>query len=161
MTKRALFGQFFKIDNLNRLTPQILGVVKKEMGLFSGKTWKEGNKDWVKVDVKHMFNEIFGKVVASILFNDDNVYIDGAPLSSAISNYVNLSLRANFNIGNLLTYNFLQHMGIGGIYKRVDDLYKKIDEICYEKYNKRVAQGPKGGVNLLDLMIEQNKNAGF
>jgi hypothetical protein len=89
------------------MTPQILDVVSKEMELFKRKHWSSEEQDYKKIDVKEMLNHIFSKVVSSILFNDENIFIDGVPLPTAISNYVNLSLRANFNLGNLLTYDLL------------------------------------------------------
>jgi hypothetical protein len=106
---------------------------------------------------------VFSKVVSSILFDDTElIFIGDTPLPAAISNYVNLSLRANFNVLNLATYDLFQQYNLTKLDKDIEVLYNNITNICYDQYLKRLKTGPsqKGGVNMLDLIIKQSTEQG-
>ena len=152
MSKRALFGKFFTIENLNFMTPQILKVVEKDMQDILAKNWN-GTNEWKKLDVGQILLDIFAQVVTSILFNDDMVYVDGVTLPMAINNYINGGAANVFNLWNILSFDMFNYLGIGKRFKENRDLYKRISDVCYEKYMKRYNEGLKGGTNMLDLMI--------
>jgi cytochrome P450 len=159
MVARGAFGQFFKIENLNKLTPDIVKVVESHFKNIRDSQFLGEDKDWKKLDIGEMFCDVFSKVVQQILFDEQLAKIEGKhDLPTAIADYVNLSSRAGFSISNLLSFELMNKFGLGKLCSTIDAMYAQITDTCWEQYNLRLKSGPKSGVNMLDLLISQQKS---
>ena len=157
MHDRALFGQFFKIENLNKLMPQIIQTVTSRMKETSESKFDSKSRDWKMLDVHQLFRDIFSDVVESILFGEKATLSgEEVPLPDLIAVYVNRSATSAFSIGNLLSWELMQKFGLGKYCKETDAIYDQIQERCWWIYQQRLKSGPKKHVNMLDLLIEQN-----
>lgn len=118
MNDRALYGQFFKIDNLNKLTPQVVECVAQSM-----ERTRKTLEGWTSVDVNLLLRDIFSDVVESILFGEKISQPGQTPLPDLIAQYVNRSGDSAFNVGNLLSWELIQKFGLGKFCKETDRIY--------------------------------------
>lgn len=160
MNDRALYGQFFKIDNLNKMAPQIIQTVSRKMGETRQSLLTSKKIEWTSVDVNLMLRNIFSDVVESILFGEKTSQPDQTPLPDLIAVYVNRSAHSAFSLGNLLSWELVQKFGLGKYCGETEGIYREIEERSWQIYQKRLQTGPKKDVNMLDLMIEQSKISG-
>jgi hypothetical protein len=115
------------------LTPDIVKVVECHLINFKDSNFKKNESSWKKIDSKELLNDVFAKVVQQILFDEQLVKIEGEiDLPRAIGDYVNLSMRAGFSIGNLLSFELTNKFGIGPLCSSIDKLYAKLKDICWD-----------------------------
>lgn len=127
--------------------------------------WEDPNhprdrEQWVKIDWKKVTSNIFSELVTLILFDDDQVQVLGHSLPEIIEEYIGCALGVAFTPINVLTFGILHRLKLLPETKRLNKIYKAIEECCMSQYKKRLENGPKnGGVNMLDLMIKQNQSS--
>jgi cytochrome P450 len=160
MDDRALFGQFFKIENLNKITPQIIESVNKNFAEVVQKLKNETREEWSKINVNKLLRDTFSDMVESILFGEKTSLKGEEPLPDLIATYVNRSANSAFSFGNLLSFEMLQIFGLGSYCRETERIYTEIEERAWKIYEKRLKTGPKGSLNMLDLMIENSEQTG-
>ena len=155
LESRAIYSEFFNYENLKKM---ILLINKEILIALSDFTQNNLAKDkYTKVHLKTFLQEIFGNIVNSILFGEEEKnLINGESLPIVIQNYVKEVFSIIVSPINLLSLDYLHDEQILPKSRRMAQKRRELEEACWQLYTKRQQQGPKAVPNLLDLLVQRN-----
>ena len=158
---RAIFANFFKEENLAKITPGIEKFVIKKIEKIKGDLFPSGrnNNEFKKVELQAYIKPLFGELVNYIMFGNKSCpLIDGKKMPEALQKLTEDEI---FHISlhplNLLLFNLPSQYKLLPKSKEQAIKHKKILDACNTMYKQRTRQRPEDrGCNMIDLMIEHN-----
>ena len=154
---RATYSDFFSLDNLEKMTT-VLGKKVKNIMLDFGKHHIPEGKEYVKLDIHHMAETVFSEIVNSILFaQDEPQQFGGKPLAKAIQSYLVRMFEINKRVENILSLDFLHEYKLHPKTRSGMKYGQDLEDLCWSLYQKRLQEGPKSDPNLLDMLVQKNK----
>lgn len=159
MKKRAIFNNFFQIQNLKNLTKNLRGLIEEHFLKLKNDLWKDGTNEFKTYDLRKMFPPLFEDVVNKLLFgNSEFPLIDGKTMPTysqqLLEEFSDDIMRSPLNF---VTFNALHNFKIfpktRELDKRVDIMKKNILE-SVEK--RRKLSKSERGINILDVMLNHN-----
>lgn len=154
---RAIYSKFFIYQNLVMLSVEIRKAITKKLDQFKSNI--AGKKSWTKIDVKVFYYDIMGEIVNTILFGEEKQhFIDGEPLHKACEKYISGTFSIITNPLNSLGLDLPHKFSLLQQTKDTKKLYLKIEEELWELYQSRKKSGPVGVPNLVDLLLEHDKD---
>jgi len=162
MEKRGLFADFFHQENIKQMSPTIFGIIHKHIVGIKGKYWSEGDDltQPKSVPMRKVLDNIFAEIVDRMIMGEDKecFFIEGQPLSVVVVDWMNRLLASNRSLSSIFTYSRGTAMGLNKLGRESNALYKKIEQACDEAYKKRLREGPRKTLNMMDLLVNANKD---
>ena len=156
---RAIYSRFFHSENMRKITLKTGEIVNRRVEQLRKAHQDQLEKgEWVKLDLKKFIFEVFGDIVNSALFGEEepNLILE-EDLPMAIQKYIAELFGINTNVASMLSLDYLHELKILPQTRACLAKYQIIEDKVWEIYNKRLQTGPKPQPNLLDLLIERNK----
>jgi cytochrome P450 len=154
---RATYSDFFNLDNLEAITTILSSKVQNKMIEFGRKYIQEG-QEYQKLTIQQMAVNIFCEVVNSILFaQDEPQQFNGVPLSKAIQEHIVEAFGINKKFENILSLDILHEFKLHPHTRQTMKTGNSLEDLCWNLYQKRLAEGPKKNPNLLDMLVRLNK----
>ena len=159
---RAMYNKYFSYQNMRKLVWSIYQISDRKfkqlslnLELESNKNSKEGQR----INLKQILNELFADLISKILFGDESKtkLEDGTDLIIAIEDYIHDLFKLLTDPVNLMSLEFLHDYGLMPKTRINEKRYEKIEKACFKMYNQRLEKGPKDFPNILDILVDRNK----
>lgn len=163
MKKRAIFNNFFKHENLEKITGNIVEIVRRNYKNLEGEIWKEkgdeNKREFRRYDLRNFYPKVMSDIVNSLLFGDTNFpFINKKSLPETnqeiMDDFAKNILQSLFNA---LTSSIFHNKDIlpasRALKKRVEKVEKEILKTI--KLREKVER-EKRGLNILDVMLNFN-----
>ena len=173
---RGLFVDFFRMENINKIVPDIAEVFEKKFDKFIEDNWgKEGERDpksikeWKTLDLEHTISEAFDEMVNVVFFGETDKdaipTIDGKMYSVFIQELSLKGIAAMKKPFNILTKHFFYFNKLNKDGREIQKMILKTQEEMGKFYKKRLSSSQKRGLgtNLMDILIKKDQemiNAG-
>ena len=158
---RAIFANFFKEENLVKITPGIEQFVIKKVEEIKKDLFPSGrlNREFKKVELQQHFKPLFSDLVNYIMFGNKGCpLIDGKNLPQAVQELTQDEVaHIELHPLNLLLFRIPSKYKLLPKCKEQALKLNKIHEACQKMYKERTSKRPEErGCNMIDLMIEHN-----
>lgn len=163
LQSRTHFAEFFSYDNMLKMMIPVVKIFYRRFNAIRDTINPDNSSKWLEVEITSVLQKGFDDVINEIVFGDASLSntptIEGYNFSTFVEKFVH-------NL-NSVAKNPLSWMTLGLSHKlrllkysrdaaRMKDLiFSKILDI----YRKRLQDGPKEAINLIDLMIAANQKA--
>jgi len=152
---RSAYGKLFNYDNLKKMLVPINKIIVERLKNFSES--KLSKTEYTQVNIKDLMNGVLCEIVNSILFGEDEHHtFEGKDLPAAIEDMVQEFFQVSTNPINSLTFDYLHEWKIFPQSRSLLEKGKRLEDKCWEIYQKRLLEGPKSVPNVLDVLIEKN-----
>lgn len=164
LNQRRVFSELFKIENISANIPTIIEVARKHFKKVKDEMQKSGGN--AKIDFKEMDIKILKDIADRVLFgcNDEIPYVNDGK-KTHITDFVFETLKllttmkAILNPLNLLLFGYPNQWNLLSGSKQAAKNAVLVGEAIKKYHDERVNDpNYKLGVNILDLMIKNNKS---
>ena len=152
---RSAYGKLFNYDNLKKMLVPINKIIVERLKNFSES--KLSKTEYTQVNIKDLMNEVICDIINSILFGEDEHHtFEGKDLPAAIEDMVHEFFHISSDPINALAFDYLHNFLLFPRSRRLLEKGKRLEDKCWEIYQKRLREGPKCFSNVLDVLIEKN-----
>ena len=162
LKRRATFSKFFSQENLKRMIPQIHKIIYMHISAIKQNLWKEGEdqRQFKKLNMHKILEPMFTKIVEIFLLGGtgEKLEIDGYNLTEYLMLTKASLNKARFSLLNFITGGYLAHQSWFPRNWEGLKMKKKVQNLALSIYNNRLKKGPAKGLNIIDLIIKENKD---
>ena len=160
LTQRGIMMKLFLVDNLRKISPALIQVVKRQMNDINRKVL-ENTKDgeFVELSLDQNFKQITTDTIAYTLFGGEAPKFEGLPINVQLHKVTTGSfLHSMTNFWHKVTGGLSSKLGLSSQFNEI----QRIHEGCLEELDKVVnhrthSKDYQLGLNLVDIIIEYNK----
>ena len=173
MKMRGLFVDFFRMENINRILPDIIAIFEQQFNKFIEENWgKEGERsteEWKIFDLQPVIAQAFDQMVNVVFFGEtdrDSIpTIDGKIYSVYVQEFFHKGISAMRKPFNVLTKHFFYLNKLNKDGREIQKMMLKTQEEVGKFYKIRLSSSQKKGLgtNLMDILIKKDQemiNAG-
>lgn len=159
LNRRGIFSDFFKSDNLEKVTPLIQKIILEKLKEFKKEEFKSGTELHI-VNLRPLLTSIFSDIVNEVIFGSfDSPLIDGKKIPAIFLETTNLAMSVYRDPLNMLTFGLLPILGLDKRARRSKYLLNKIAEEVKKTVKKRLeTENREYGLDMIDLMLKHNAN---
>jgi len=160
--KRAIFAEFFRIDNLSTVIPDISRVMQSRLTVILQRIDAHPDRQ-ITIDLSKEITAAVEEIGEQALLagNCRNTTVDGKSICQGLLEAVHNinSRRAALHPINVLTYGWAGKLGLIPSLNKGLSLYRKCERAVSEAYNSRSAL-PTDSLNtsIIDLMVKHNRS---
>ena len=164
---RGLFVDFFRMENINKILPEIEEIFVKTLENFTRENWgKRGprdSKEWKTIDLKPTLIKAFDEMVNVVFFGETDrgsiPTIDGKMYSVYVQEFLHKGIAAMKKPFNILTKHFFYLNKLNGDGREFEAMRLKMENEMARFYNKRLRSSQKKGLgtNLMDILIKRDQ----
>jgi cytochrome P450 len=159
--RRGLFKQFFRQENMEKISPKIQEIALRHIRALKTDYWKPGDdlSEWREVNFGKMQQALMADIVDLILLEVDKpLYFKGKRLSIAIVDYMGELRSAAGDLFNSLTFGLAYDWGLIPRVRQIMKDYDELEAICYSMYQDRLKQKDRVlGTNVMDFIVHENR----
>lgn len=153
---RSIYARFFNYDNLKLLNQIISEIIQETIAELKKNEFKGSNEHGLYT--KDLLRSILSKFVNRILLGEEeDPILDGKDTTSLCQHYLSEIFGLQFKPKNILTCGYLHESKILQESRDCDKLLAKLEDFIYSQYLRRENLPPKKSPNIIDLLIEKNK----
>lgn len=160
MLLRGIFNNFFKIENMKKVTPVLRDKIEFWVQHLKNKYFNNCKGEFLEIDMRKIFEKMMGEIVNDLLFGDkDTPKVEGKSLTEAVEEFSEIIHTGVMNNPlYLLTFGLVHKLKLLKATREAEDLCLKMAKACEDSICKRRAETNLEdlGATVRDLMIKHN-----
>ena len=143
------------------MIPDIHKIIYRHITGIKDKLWKEGEnlKEFKKLNLHKILEPMFTEIVEIFLLggSEEKLEIEGHNLTEYLMLTKTSLNKARFSLLNFMSGGYLARQTWFPRNWEGIKMKKKVQDLAMGLYNDRLKSGPAKGLNIIDLIIEENK----
>ena len=165
MKMRGLFVDFFRMENINKIVPEIEAIFNEQFDKFIEENWgkERSTTDWKTIDLKPTIIKAFDEMVNVVFFGVTDreaiPTIDGKIYSVYVQEFFHKGISSMKKPFNILTKHFFYLNKLNSDGMQVEKMRLRMEDEMGKFYKKRLSSSfDKGlGNNLMDILIKKDQ----